>query len=93
MNYDEIIIPSATGALGAFVSWIFGRRKENVEVQASEINNVQEAIKIWKDMAQELKEEVAELKEKVEQLTSEVNTLRVENISLRSKLGITQEDN
>lgn len=93
MNYDEIIIPSATGALGAFVSWIFGRRKENVEVQASEINNVQEAIKIWKDMAQELKEEVAELKEKVEQLTSEVHTLRAENISLRSKLGITQEDN
>lgn len=93
MNYDEIIIPSATGALGAFVSWIFGRKKENVEVQASEINNVQEAIKIWKDMAQELKEEVAELKEKVEQLTSEVHTLRAENISLRSKLGITQEDN
>lgn len=93
MNYDEIIIPSATGALGAFVSWIFGRKKENVEVQASEINNVQEAIKIWKDMAQELKEEVAELKEKVEQLTSEVHTLRAENITLRSKLGITQEDN
>lgn len=93
MNFDEIIIPSATGALGAFVSWIFGRRKENVEVQASEINNVQEAIKIWKDMAQELKEEVAELKEKVEQLTSEVHTLRAENISLRSKLGINNEDN
>lgn len=93
MNFDEIIIPSATGALGAFVSWIFGRKKENVEVQASEINNVQEAIKIWKDMAQELKEEVAELKEKVEQLTSEVHTLRAENISLRSKLGIAQEDN
>lgn len=93
MNYDEIIIPSATGALGAFVSWIFGRKKENVEVQANEINNVQEAIKIWKDMAQELKEEVAELKEKVEQLTSEVHTLRAENITLRSKLGITQEDN
>ena len=93
MNYDEIIIPSATGALGAFVSWIFGRKKENVEVQASEINNVQEAIKIWKDMAQELKEEVAELKEKVEQLTTEVHTLRAENITLRSKLGLNNEDN
>lgn len=83
MNYDEIIIPSATGALGAFVSWIFGRKKENVEVQASEINNVQEAIKIWKDMAQELKEEVAELKSKVEELSREIDALREENHQLK----------
>jgi archaellum component FlaC len=93
MNYDDIIVPSVTGALGAFVSWLVGKKKENVEIQTSEISNVQEAIKIWKEMAQELKEEVAELKEKVETLTTEVHTLRSENISLRSKLGLQNEDN
>lgn len=93
MNYDDIIVPSVTGALGAFVSWLVGKKKEDVEVQSNEISNVQEAIKIWKDMAQELKEEVSELKEKVETLTTEVHTLRSENISLRAKLGISNEDN
>ena len=39
MNYDDIIVPSVTGALGAFVSWIVGKKREDVEVQSSEIKN------------------------------------------------------
>ena len=88
MNYEEIIIPSTTGALGALVSWIFGRRKENTEIQGSEIQNVTQAIAIWKDMATELKAEVADLKDKVENLSNEIHTLRAENLSLRSQLNL-----
>lgn len=93
MNYDEIIVPSITGALGAFVSWIFGRKKENVEIQSNEIKNASEIIALWKDMASELKQEVSELRDKIDVLSKEVHDLRSENTQLRLKLNITNEDN
>jgi len=88
MNLDDIIVPSITGAIGAFVTWLAGRKKENVEVQGSEITNTQEAIKIWREMAQEMSDKVKELSDKVDALTQEVHNLRSENSDLKQKLGL-----
>jgi predicted RNase H-like nuclease (RuvC/YqgF family) len=85
-NWNEVILPSLTAFFASAITWIFGRKKAQVEVEAGEITNVQEAIKIWREMANDMKQEVAELKIKVETLTTEINNLRVENIELRSKL-------
>lgn len=93
MNYDEIIVPSITGALGAFVSWIFGRKKENVEIQSNEIKNASEIIALWKDMASELKQEVSELRDKIDVLSKEVHDLRSENTQLRLQLNISSDNN
>lgn len=90
MNLDDIIVPSITGAIGAFVSWLVGRKKENVEVQGSEITNTQEAIKIWREMAQEMSDKVKELSDKVDALTQEVHSLRTENSDLKNKLGLDE---
>jgi predicted RNase H-like nuclease (RuvC/YqgF family) len=89
-NWDEVIVPALTGFFGALVTWLFGRKKEGVEVQSSEITNVQEAIKIWREMATDLKAEVADLKIKVDSLTTEINNLRFENVELRAKLDENQ---
>jgi len=85
-NWNEVILPTLTAFFASAITWIFGRKKAQVEVEAGEITNVQEAIKIWREMANDMKQEVAELKIKVETLTTEINNLRVENIELRSKL-------
>ena len=85
-DWEEVIVPALTGFFGALVTWLFGRKKEGVEVQSTEITNVQEAIKIWREMATDLKAEVADLKDKVETLTTEIHNLRSENIELRAKL-------
>lgn len=90
MNLDDIVVPSITGAIGAFITWIFGRKKENVEVQGSEITNTQEAIKIWREMAQEMSDKVKELSDKVDALTQEVHSLRTENSDLKHKLGLDE---
>jgi peptidoglycan hydrolase CwlO-like protein len=87
-NLSDIIVPSLTAFFGAFVTWLFGRKKENVEVQGSEITNTQEAIKIWREMAQEMSDKVKELSEKVDALTQEVHSLRGENAELKQKLGL-----
>lgn len=88
MNLDDIIVPSITGAIGAFVSWIFGRKKEDVEVQGNAIDNVDKAVKLWQDTAEKMSQRVDELSEKVEALTKEVHSLRTENADLKHKLGL-----
>lgn len=88
MNLEDIIVPSATGAIASFVTWLAGRKKETVEVQGSEINNTQEAIKIWREMAEDMSNKVKELSDKVDTLTQEVHALRSENSELKSKLGL-----
>lgn len=85
-NWDEVIVPGLTGFFGSLITWVFGRKKEGIEVQSTEITNVQEAIKIWREMATDLKAEVADLKIKVESLTTEIYNLKIENIELRTKL-------
>jgi peptidoglycan hydrolase CwlO-like protein len=90
MNWDDIILPSITGAIGAFVSWLAGRKKENAELQGSELTNTQEAIKIWREMAQEMSDKVKELSDKVDALTQEVHSLKTENNDLKSKLGLDE---
>lgn len=85
-HWNEVILPTLTAFFASAITWIFGRKKAKVEVEAGEITNVQEAIKIWREMANDMKQEVAELKIKVETLTTEIHNLRTENIELRSKL-------
>ncbi len=87
-NLSDIIVPSLTAFFGAFVTWLFGRKKENVEVQGSEITNTQEAIKIWREMAEDMSNKVKELSDKVDALTQEVHNLRSENSDLKLKLGL-----
>jgi predicted RNase H-like nuclease (RuvC/YqgF family) len=89
-TWEEIIVPAITGFFGALVTWLFGRKKEGIEVQSTEITNVQEAIKIWREMATDLKAEVADLKIKVDSLTTEIHKLRSENVELRAKLDESQ---
>jgi predicted RNase H-like nuclease (RuvC/YqgF family) len=88
----DLVIPGLFSALSGLFGWLIGRKKENVEIQGSEITNVQEAIKIWREMATDMKAEVADLKEKVETLTTEIHNLRAENVELRTKLGLTKEE-
>lgn len=94
MNFDfeNVIFPAIISAFTGFFGWLIGRNKEKVEIQGSEITNVQEAIKIWREMATDMKAEVAELKEKIDTLTTEVHTLRTENVELRQKLEQPNEN-
>jgi predicted RNase H-like nuclease (RuvC/YqgF family) len=88
MNFDfeNVIFPAIISAFTGLFGWLMGKNKEKVEIQGSEITNVQEAIKIWREMAVDMKAEVAELKDKIDLLTTEVHTLRSENVELRQKL-------
>jgi len=90
MNYDDIFVPSVTGAITAFIGWLVGKRKENLDINASEIANTKEIIAMWKVTAQEMSDKVKELSDKVDTLTNEVQNLRAENADLKLKLGLDE---
>jgi cell shape-determining protein MreC len=90
MNWDDIFVPSVTGAITAFIGWIVGKRKENLDNNASEIANTKEIIAMWKVTAQEMSDKVKELSDKVDTLTGEVQSLRAENADLKLKLGLDE---
>lgn len=87
-NIENIINPFNaiwTMVVGV-VAFFTGRKKEKVEVQGSEITNTQEAIKIWREMAEAMTSKVEKLTEQVELLTKENQELRSTISRLEDKL-------
>ena len=82
-----------TATIASLATYFSTRKKENVDIQGGELSNTQEAIKIWREMAQEMTDKVKELSEKIDHLTAEVHSLKSENSSLKSKLNLLDEDN
>ena len=40
--------------LSAFVGWLFGRPKQRLELQSSELDNVDKAVRIYREMIDDL---------------------------------------
>ena len=81
-------------ALAASVgTYLTTRKKENVDIQGGELSNTEAAIKIWREMAQEMSDKVKELSDKIDNLTTEVHSLKSENSTLKSKLNLMDENN
>ena len=86
---NEVIITIITALLtGGFSSLItvrFSRQKAKAEavlaessVKTSELDNVQEAVKIWREMAESLKSELNQSRDDYKNITSEIESLRKE---------------
>jgi chromosome segregation ATPase len=82
-----------TASIASLATYFSTRKKENVDIQGGELSNTQEAIKIWREMAQEMSDKVKELSDKIDILTAEVHSLKSENSSLKSKLNLLDESN
>jgi predicted RNase H-like nuclease (RuvC/YqgF family) len=93
MNLDDILAPILSAFGGSAVTWWFGRSKEKTEIQTGELGNTETAIKIWREMAQEMSDKVKDLSDKVDALTKEVHNLRIENADLKLKLDIDNDTN
>lgn len=85
------------GILGAGVTqianWVINKKKEekelqkvDAEVQSSEIDNVEKAIAIWRNLANEMNAQVVELKAQIKNLSDEVAKLQVENTTLKAQV-------
>lgn len=84
-------IISALSAGGA--TYIFTRRKQTAEAQSNELENVQKAIAIWRQSAQDLKAEFDSLQKEYDQLQEIVRKLHEERDELKKQIGALKVEN
>jgi predicted RNase H-like nuclease (RuvC/YqgF family) len=81
-----------TALIASLATYFSTRKKEKTEIQTGELGNTETAIKIWREMAQEMSDKVKDLSDKVDALTKEVYNLRIENSDLKLKLGLDESN-
>lgn len=83
---DTLLFPLLSSAASAFLGWFFARRKQKAEAVASELETVEQAVRIWRELAQDLKKELSEQSVEIAHLRDEVSVLRKDNVRLLSEL-------
>lgn len=69
---NVVIAPAITTLVGAFAGWFFTRKKQQAEASLQELDAVEKAIAIWREIAQDLKVELQEHKNKVDSLSQKL---------------------
>lgn len=82
----ETLQTVGSAGAGGFFGWLFTRKKQAQDVKSSELENVQEAIKIWRETAMELQKRVDEMEKEIKLLRQEVATVHAENFRLKQKI-------
>jgi septal ring factor EnvC (AmiA/AmiB activator) len=70
------------GVIGYFVT----RKKTNADAKGSELENVEHAIKIWRETAEKLSARVDELSKEIDDLRADLITVHRENKQLKDYL-------
>ena len=83
-NLPAEFIAVIAGALSSFVTYIIARRKTLAEAQGSEIDNVQKAIAVWRELAENLEAKVDKLIEENSLLKDEVMSHKKEMARLET---------
>lgn len=83
---ETLLAPIITTLVAAFSGWFFGRRKQTAEAAQSELEAIEKAVTIWREIAQDLKKELGEQSLQIQKLQDEIGTLRRDNARLLTEL-------
>jgi len=83
---NETILLFLSNALTAVAGWFVGRRKQQVETDNSVLRNLELAVNLYKNIIDDLKEEIHELNLKIQELEKKVDELHAENKKLKANL-------
>lgn len=96
---DNWLTATIAGAVSAFITWFFQRRKQAAADQAAELDNVQTAIRIYRKGAEDLQKELkasrevmSDLRKTNEELQKKVNEQTTYIKSLEVKIGSYQTE-
>ena len=86
-NALSLIIPTA---LGSLLTFLFTRKKYKAETTGNEIDNVEKAVKIWRDLSSDIKKQfesdIAKLKEENNVIRLKLDSVLKENHSLKEQM-------
>lgn len=91
-SFDWITTTIAT-AIGSIVSFLLGMRKNVAEARKAELDNIEQAITLWRETAQHQQVEIDNLRQQVNGLYAKVGELLRENASLNAEVARLKEIN
>jgi peptidoglycan hydrolase CwlO-like protein len=85
MQINEMIISALTGVTTATITWYAARNKNKAETYVSELDAVERAVKVWRELGEEMQLKYESLHDEIELLRVEVKVLREENRQLKQE--------
>jgi len=86
MNNEFLLILS--NALTGIVGWFAGRRRSNAETDNQVLRNLELSIQLYKNIIDDLKQEIHELNNKIQDLERKVEELMAENRHLKKRTNL-----
>lgn len=83
---ETIVTAIGSAGGGGFFGWFFTRKKTDAEAKGSELENVEQAIKIWRETAERLEQKVTFLEGQIKDLQQDLITVHRENKALKDYL-------
>ncbi len=83
---NETLLLLISNGITAVAGWFVGRRKVNAEIENQTLRNLELAVNLYKNIIDDLKQEIHELNIKIQDLEKKVDQLHAENKKLKSKL-------
>jgi hypothetical protein len=81
---NETLLLFISNAITAIGGWFVGRRRQQAETDNQTLRNLEIAVNLYKNIIDDLKEEIGELNIKIQQLEKKVDELHAENLKLKS---------
>lgn len=76
-----------SAAIGAALMFLINKRKELATTRNSELDNVEKAVSIWRNMTVDLEERIKLLQGEISELRKNVIELQLENQTLKAQLA------
>lgn len=84
MNSELLLLISNT--LTAVAAWFVGRRRQQADTDNQVLKNLELAVSLYKNIIDDLKQEIHELNIKVQDLEKKIDELHAENKRLKGHL-------
>lgn len=66
--WNEVVVAALSGLAVGLAPYLYSLRKERQLIRTDELDNVQKAVGIWRNLSQELEEKVKKLQERIEEI-------------------------
>lgn len=83
---NDTIILLISNALTGVAAWMVGKRKANAETDNQVLRNLELSIGLYREIINDLKNEIESLNQKIQELEGKVDKLYEENKKLKSSL-------
>ena len=80
---NETILLFISNAITGFAGWFVGRKRQQAETDNQTLRNLELAVNLYKNIIDDLKQEIHELNIKIQDLEKKVDELHAENIKLK----------